>query len=46
MSVASFHPNADGHRRYARCVDEFLRVEDRRVACLVGDDGSLHFTTP
>lgn len=45
-SVASFHPNAEGHGQYARCVEEFLRTDDRRAACLVGEDGDLHAATP
>lgn len=38
----SFHPNAAGHRQFARCLSEFLPTDDRAAACLEGADGNLH----
>lgn len=41
----SFHPNANGHAQFARCLAEFLSTTDRAAACLAGDDGNLHAAT-
>lgn len=38
----SFHPNARGHKQFARCMSEFLASTEDSAACLVGDDGNLH----
>ncbi|RZQ66067.1 GDSL-type esterase/lipase family protein [Amycolatopsis suaedae] len=38
----SFHPNANGHAQFARCLTEFLGTHDRAAACLAGEDGNLH----
>lgn len=38
----SFHPNANGHAQFGRCLTEFLATGDRAAACLSGEDGNLH----
>lgn len=38
----SFHPNANGHRQFARCMSEFLSSDAESAACLKGDDDNLH----
>lgn len=38
----SFHPNANGHAQFGRCLGEFLTTPDRAAACLPGADGNLH----
>lgn len=38
----SFHPNANGHAEFARCLSEFLGTSDGNAACLSGADGKLH----
>ena len=41
-SQESFHPNANGHAEFARCLSEFLGASDGNAACLSGADGKLH----
>jgi lysophospholipase L1-like esterase len=41
----SFHPNANGHAQFGRCLGEFLNTIDRAAACLAGSDGNLHAAT-
>jgi hypothetical protein len=41
----SFHPNANGHAQFGRCLGEFLATSDRAAACLAGADGNLHAAT-
>jgi GDSL-like Lipase/Acylhydrolase family len=41
----SFHPNANGHAQFGRCLGEFLNTADRAAACLPGADGNLHSAT-
>ncbi|HEV2780555.1 MAG TPA: GDSL-type esterase/lipase family protein [Actinophytocola sp.] len=41
----SFHPNANGHAQFGRCLAEFLNTPDRAAACLSGPDGNLHSAT-
>jgi hypothetical protein len=38
----SFHPNANGHEQFGRCLAEFLTSTDRAAACLPARDGNLH----
>lgn len=38
----SFHPNANGHAQFARCMSEFLASDADSAACLKGDDDNLH----
>ncbi|WP_228122654.1 GDSL-type esterase/lipase family protein [Saccharothrix syringae] len=40
-SVESFHPNAEGHRQFARCIGEFLGTPDREASCVADEDGDL-----
>ncbi|OZM72941.1 hypothetical protein CFN78_11840 [Amycolatopsis antarctica] len=41
----SFHPNANGHAQFGRCLTEFLGTADRAAACLAGEDGALRAAT-
>ncbi|GAB3448259.1 GDSL-type esterase/lipase family protein [Actinophytocola sediminis] len=41
----SFHPNANGHAQFGRCLGEFLATADRAAACLPGENGDLHAAT-
>jgi len=41
----SFHPNANGHAQFGRCLTEFLGTTDPAAACLIGKDGVLHAAT-
>jgi hypothetical protein len=41
----SFHPNANGHAQFGRCLGEFVNTPDRAAACLPGSDGNLHAAT-
>ncbi len=41
----SFHPNANGHAQFAKCLSEFLGTRDRAAACLAAPDGNLHAAT-
>ncbi len=38
----SFHPNANGHAQFGRCLTEFLGTTEPASACLAGADGNLH----
>ena len=38
----SFHPNANGHAEFGRCLTEFLATALPSAACLAGSDGTLH----
>jgi len=38
----SFHPNANGHAQFGRCLTEFLAIDSPSAACLSGADGNLH----
>ena len=38
----SFHPNANGHAQFGRCLTEFLATSGPAAACLKGQDGNLH----
>ena len=38
----SFHPNANGHRQFGRCLTEFFGSGLAEGACLRGADGNLH----
>ncbi|NIH80487.1 GDSL-type esterase/lipase family protein [Amycolatopsis viridis] len=42
----SFHPNANGHAEFGRCLSEFLVTDGPRAACLAGQDGHLHPAAP
>lgn len=41
----SFHPNANGHLQFGKCLAEFLSTRDRAAACLPARDGNLHAAT-
>jgi hypothetical protein len=41
----SFHPNANGHAQFGRCLTEFLTTPDRAAACLPDRNGDLHAAT-
>lgn len=38
----TFHPNANGHRQFGRCLTEFYGSGLTESACLRGGDGNLH----
>lgn len=38
----TFHPNANGHRQFGRCLTEFSGSGLSEGACRRGGDGNLH----
>jgi lysophospholipase L1-like esterase len=41
----SFHPDAQGHREFGRCLGQFYAKSARTGACLVGRNGTLYAAT-